>query len=143
MAALRSTEMRSVETKSKRVRRRDRRQVRGNFILCAAIGFAAAFSQTGCVHSASPPVWNYYDQCAAENPSFLAMAECGRRKRLAECTPSNSCSPEGTLFMEYVDSLALSVKNKKMTEAEAMRRYAEYKSGGASPCTPVGGAVKC
>ena len=71
------------------------------------------------------------------------MAECGRQKRLAECTSSNSCSPEGTTFMEYVDSLALSVKNKKMTEAEAMRRYAEYKSGGVSPCMRVGDSMKC
>ena len=71
------------------------------------------------------------------------MAECGRQKRLAECVPSNTCSSEGTVFMEYVDSLALSVKSKKMTESEAMRRYAEYKSGGTSTCTQVGGAVKC
>jgi hypothetical protein len=119
------------------------RQARAKFILSAALGLGAAFLQAGCVHSTSPPVWDYYDQCAAANPSFLAMAECGRQKRLAECTPSNSCSPEGTTFMEFVDSLVLSVKSKKMTEAEAMRRYAEYKSGGASPCTRVGDSVKC
>lgn len=112
-------------------------------IQLVATGFVAAFMQSGCVYSASRPVWTYYDQCAAENASFLAMAECGRQKRLAECTSGNSCSPEGTIFMEYVDSLALSVKNKKMTEAEAMRRYAEYKSGGASPCTRVGDNMKC
>jgi hypothetical protein len=116
---------------------------RAHFILLAALGFIAASIQTACVHSPAPPVWGYYDQCAAENPSFLAMAECGRQKRLAECVPNNSCSPEGTTFMEYVDSLVVSVKNKKMTEAEAMRRYAEYKSGGASTCTTVGNAVKC
>jgi hypothetical protein len=116
---------------------------RPKFILLASLGFIAASIQTGCVHSPAPPVWGYYDQCSAENPSFLAMAECGRQKRLAECVPNNSCSPEGTAFMEYVDSLALSVKNKKITEAEAMRRYAEYKSGGASTCTTVGNAVKC
>jgi hypothetical protein len=118
-------------------------QVRGSIILAAGVGLTVALTQTGCVHSASTPVWNYYDQCAAENPSFLAMAECGRQRRLAECTPSNTCSPEGTTFMEYVDSLALSVKNKTMTEAEAMRRYAQYKSGGASSCTRVGGTVNC
>jgi hypothetical protein len=117
--------------------------VRPNFVLLASLGFIAASIQTACVHSQAPPVWGYYDRCAAENPSFLAMAECGRQKRLAECVPSNTCSPEGTVFMEYVDSLALSVKNKKMTEAEAMRRYAEYKSGGTSTCAQVGGAVKC
>jgi hypothetical protein len=53
------------------------------------------------------------------------------------------CDLRRTTFMEYVDSLVLSVKSKKMTEAEAMRRYAEYKSGGASPCTRVGDSVKC
>ena len=113
----------------------------------AGIRFAsvliAASIETGCVHSQAPPVWGYYDRCAAENPSFLAMAECGRQKRLAECVANNTCSAEGTVFMEYVDSLALSVKNKKMTEAEAMRRYVEYKSGGVSACTQAGGAAKC
>jgi hypothetical protein len=116
---------------------------RPNFILLACLGLVAAPIETGCVHSQAPPVWGYYDQCAAENPSFLTMAECGKQKRLAECVANNSCSAEGTVFMEYVDSLALSVKNKKMTEAEAMRRYAEYKSGGVSACTQVGGAMKC
>lgn len=121
----------------------ERLVTRVNLTLFAVIGFVAAFMQTGCVHSSAPPVWGYYDQCAAENPSFLAMAQCGRQKRLAECAANNSCSAEGTVFMEYVDSLALSVKNKKMTEDEAMRRYAEYKSGGASTCSAVGNAVKC
>ena len=112
-------------------------------VLLACLGFVAAAIEMGCVHSQAPPVWGYYDQCAAENPSFLAMAECGRQKRMAECVANNTCSAEGTVFMEYVDSLALSVKNKKMTEAEAMRRYTEYKSGGVSACTQAGGAAKC
>jgi hypothetical protein len=88
----------------------------------------AASVLASCAHS--PPVWDYYDQCALQNPSFLAMAECGRQKRLAACVPNDTCSPEGTTFMEYVDTLAVSVKTKKLTEAEAMRRYTEYKSGG-------------
>ena len=100
-----------------------------NFNLPMVAAVAAASMLGGCAHS-PPPIWSYYDQCAAENQSFVAMAECGKQKRLAECTANNSCTPEGTTFMEYVDSLALSVKNKKMTEAEAMRHYTEYKSGG-------------
>jgi hypothetical protein len=102
---------------------------RFNFILSAAIGSVTALMLTGCA-SPSRLVWEYYDQCARENPSFLAMAECGKQKRLAECAPNNTCSPEGTMFMEYVDSLVVSVKKKEMTEAEAMRRYTEYKNGG-------------
>ena len=98
------------------------------FVLLGAIPFAAAGALTGCAHSLV--VWEYYDQCALENPSFLAMTECGRRKRLADCVPTNTCSPEGTMFMRYVDSLALSVSKKELTEAEAMRRYLEYKAGG-------------
>jgi hypothetical protein len=34
------------------------------------------------------------------------------------------------MFMQHVDTLVLSVKNKELTEAEAMRRYTEYKAGG-------------
>jgi hypothetical protein len=32
--------------------------------------------------------------------------------------------------MEYIDTLVLSVKKKELTEAQAMRRYIEYKAGG-------------
>jgi hypothetical protein len=99
---------------------------RFNFILSAAI---AALMLTTCA-SPSRVVWEYYDQCARENPSFLAMAECGRQERLAECVPNNTCSSEGNMFMQYVDTLVLSVKKKELTEAEAMRRYTEYKNGG-------------
>jgi hypothetical protein len=103
--------------------------VRFDFILSAAIGFVTTLMLTTCA-SPSRVVWEYYDQCARENPSFLAMAECGRQKRLAECAPNNTCSPEGTMFMQYIDTLVLSVKKKELTEAEAMRRYTEYKNGG-------------
>jgi hypothetical protein len=117
--------------------------LRINLILSATAGLVAAFMQTGCAHS--PSVWHYYDECAGagENQSFVVMAECGRKKRLAECGANNSCSPEGNVFVEYIDSLAQSVKDKKMTEAEALRRYAEYKSGGTSRCTQVGNTTKC
>ena len=67
---------------------------RPGFVLLACLGFVAAAIETGCVHSQAPPVWGYYDQCAAENPSFLAMAECGRQKRMAECVANNTCSAE-------------------------------------------------
>ena len=99
-----------------------------DFLLSGAIGPMVAFMLASCAHS--PLAWDYYDQCALQNPSFLVMAECGRQNRLAACMPNNSCSPEGTMFMEYVDSLVLSVRAKKITEAEALRRYTEYKSGG-------------
>jgi hypothetical protein len=34
------------------------------------------------------------------------------------------------MFMQYIDTLVLSVKKKEPTEGEAMRRYKEYKAGG-------------
>ena len=103
--------------------------VRFNLILSAAIGLVTASILTTCA-SPSRVVWEYYDQCARENPSFLVMAECGKQKRLAECVPNNACSAEGNMFMEYIDTLVLSVKKKELTEAEARRRYTEYKNGG-------------
>ena len=115
--------------------------VKSTLILSAGAVFLAAIMQSGCAHS--PLVWHYYDECVGDNQSFVAMAECGKKKRLAECAATNTCSAEGNVFVEYIDSLAQSVKDKKMTDAEAMRRYAEYKSGGASRCIQVGGATKC
>jgi hypothetical protein len=108
--------------------------VRLNFVFLAIMAFVAALILNNCAHSR--PVWDYYDQCAQENPSYLAMAQCGKQKRLAVCVPNNSCSSEGTAFIRYVDTLVRSVENKEMTEAEAMQRYAEYKSGGASTTPP-------
>jgi hypothetical protein len=88
----------------------------------------AALVLTSCAHS---PLYGItMTNALFKTVSFLAMAECGRQKRLADCLPNNTCSPEGTTFMEYVDTLAVSVKTKKLTEAGAMRRYTEYKSGG-------------
>ena len=86
--------------------------MRFHFIFSAVIAFVAATMLTKCGNSSV--VWEHYDQCALENPSFLAMAECGRRKRLAACEPNNTCSPEGTMFMQYVDSLVLSVKKSNL-----------------------------
>ena len=110
-------------------RRGAERVVRFNFILSASISLGTALLLITCA-SPSRLVWEYYDQCARENPSFLSMAECGRQKRLAECVPNNTCSPEGNMFTQYMDTLVLSVKKKELTEAEAMRRYTEYKNGG-------------
>ena len=125
---------------------------------------ALPFVLTAC--ASSPSVWVYYDRCSAQSSSFIAMAECGKEARNAECTAHNSCSPEGTTFVQYTDSLVLSVKNKEMTEAEAMRRYAEYKTtmqsgirrdqaivaagvaagagaSGPTSCTRIGNTVNC
>jgi hypothetical protein len=56
------------------------------------------------------------------------------------------------------DALAMAVKNKEMTEAEALRRFAEYKTGvlnarnrdaairatgGPHTCQMVGGTLNC
>ena len=61
---------------------------RPGFVLLACLGFVAAAIEMGCVHSQAPPVWGYYDQCAAENPSVLAMAECGNRSVWRSASPT-------------------------------------------------------
>lgn len=91
-------------------------------------------------------VWSYYDACASQTSSFVAMAECGRQKELAACSKPDpipltlhgpfgpvipqKCSPpaESLAFMQYADALAMQVKRNEMTEAEAFRRFAEYKT---------------
>jgi hypothetical protein len=93
-----------METLGRTFERRAELVVRFNFIFSAVIGFLTALMLTACA-SPTRVVWEYYDQCARGNSSFLAMAECGKQKRLAECVPNNACSPEGNMFMEYIDTL--------------------------------------
>lgn len=95
-----------------------------SFIVVCALPFLL----TGCLSFGGPMVWSYYDKCSAQSSSFIAMAECGKQARNADCIPSNDCSSMGNAYVQFTDSLVLSVKNKEMTEAEAMRRYAEYKT---------------
>ncbi len=130
------------------------------FLLLAAF-LLFPFVLTGCL-ATSPPAYTYYDKCNAQTSSFLAMVECGKEARNAECTAHNSCSPEGTAFVQFSEALAMSVRNKEMTEAEAMRRYAEYKTNllsglrrdqaivaagaaasGPTTCTKTGNTVNC
>jgi hypothetical protein len=112
--------------------------------------------------ASTPPAWAYYDKCSAQTSGFVAMAECGKEARNAECIPRNNCSSVGTAFVQYTDALVLSVKNKEMTEAEAMRHFAEYKTNvlgdirrdraivaagaaasGPTSCTKIGNTVNC
>jgi hypothetical protein len=121
---------------------------------------AMALILNGC---ANKTAFSIYDECSVQNSSFVAMAECGKQKRMAYCTEHNNCSSSGTAFVQYTDALVLSVKNKEMTEAEALRRFAEYKTtffantrrdaaivaagaaaaSGPTTCTQIGNTVTC
>jgi hypothetical protein len=132
-----------------------------NIIVLLAALCAASLVLANCA-ARSAPVWTYYDKCSAQNGSFVLMAECGKEARNAECIPKDTCTSVGTSFVQFSDALVLSVKNKEMTEAEAMRRYAEYKTamqggirrdqaivaagaaaGGPTSCTRIGNTVNC
>ena len=63
-----------------------RRVARFNSILSTALGFVTALMLTTCA-SPSRVLWEYYDQCARENPSFLAMTECGETEASGGVSP--------------------------------------------------------
>lgn len=82
----------------------------------------------GCVANPNIPAWNFYDQCAYKSPSFIEMANCGRKERQAYCTAHKNCMPDGDFFVRYADSLVTSVRNGEITEAEAQRRWIEFRA---------------
>jgi hypothetical protein len=90
-----------------------------------AFGLALAAALSGC---ASPPVWRIYDACAAQTSGFTAMVECGKAKRQAACEEHHDCSDVGNAFVQYADALAAQVQSHQITEADAMARFAEYKT---------------
>lgn len=117
----------------------------------------------GCARP--PPVWTYYDKCAAQTSSFVAMVECGKEKRTTTCQSPETerfCGAEGTAFVQYADGLAQQVRNHEISDAVALQRFAEYKSslfqgirrneaivtagqaaGGPRTCVNNGNTVNC
>jgi hypothetical protein len=87
---------------------------------------AAAVLLVGCARQ--PPVWAIYDTCAAQTSNFVAMVECGKQRRNANCQEARACSPEGNTFVQYADALAMQVTNRQISEAEALKQFAEYKT---------------
>lgn len=98
-----------------------------------------------------------YDECEATTSSFAAMIDCGKRKRAEKCRAAFNCTTEGDRVVAYGDALAQSVKDGSLTEAEARRRWIEFKlartdeyarrasSTARTPvtCTTVGGVTNC
>jgi hypothetical protein len=76
------------------------------------------------------PVWRVYDACAAQTSGFVAMVECGKAKRQASCSKDfwDGCSSVGNAFVQYADALAMQVQNHEISEADAMAKFAEYKT---------------
>jgi hypothetical protein len=130
--------------------------------LIALLGVPAL---SGCATSASKLAKSsitHYDDCAKQTTSFVAMAACGKQRREADCGSANACTNTGNAVVQYADALAKSVSNREMSEAEAQRRFAEFKMGvisarnrdlaimdagaaasGPTVCNRVGNIVTC
>lgn len=80
---------------------------------------------SGC---ATKPAYVHYDECSAETATFRDMVVCGKRKRTAYCQKEGACTDLGNSFVQYADALAQQVAAKEISEGEARRRYAEYKT---------------
>jgi hypothetical protein len=129
-------------------------------VLLLGAATASAWLLTACAHA--PPVWVEYDACAAQTSNFVAMVACGKEKRTAACEAVKQCSPKGNAFVQYADALAMQVKSRQITEADALKQFAEYKTqmlggvrrnqaiiaagaaaGGPRTCTRIGNTVNC
>jgi hypothetical protein len=109
----------------------------------------------------APSVWKNYEACS-EHGSFVAYADCAKARRVAVCKSAIDCSSRGATIVQFTDALALQVKNREMSDGEAFRRFAEFKTKviadddrddaviagamiGSRPrtCTPAGRGVQC
>lgn len=74
-----------------------------------------------------PSAISFYDSCARQASSFIDMAACGKETRNNSCEAHGTCSSNGNSIVMYVDSLATSVKTHEMTEAQAQRKWVEFR----------------
>jgi uncharacterized protein YecT (DUF1311 family) len=91
-----------------------------------ALAIALPLLMAAC--AANKTAIQHYDECAVENSSFEAMVACGKQRRTAYCQEHNNCSADGNAFVAYADSLVASVNRHEMTEAEAQRRWIEFRT---------------
>ena|SRR5437667_3615635 len=87
----------------------------------------AATALCGCV-TAGKPAWVFYDECSNQTSSFQTMVACGKQRRNEYCEAQQACGAVGNSLVQYADALAQSVNNHEMTEAEAQRRWIEFKT---------------
>ena len=56
------------------------------------------------------------------------MVACGAQARNAYCQAHNLCSANGNAIVAYADSLVQSVNNHELSEAEARRKWIEFRA---------------
>ena len=98
--------------------------------VCTTTAIAAAMLCLPLGGCASHEVSNFYDAQSCSSQGFVAMVACGKSKREAYCHDVyfNNCTSMGNAFVQYADALAAQVQSHQITEADAMARFAEYKS---------------
>ena len=72
--------------------------------------------------------WQHYDECQSTTTSFIAMAECGKQRRLAYCADAPNCGEFGASLTQYADSLAQAVRSGEMSDAQARQRFILFKT---------------
>jgi hypothetical protein len=95
-------------------------------VLLALICILASASLSGC----APPktAWSHYDECATQNLPFADMVACGKAHRTAYCEEHHDCSADGNAVVMYADSLVQSVNRHELSEAEAQRKWIEFRT---------------
>jgi hypothetical protein len=57
------------------------------------------------------------------------MVDCGKARRTAHCEAHPSgCGSDGDAIVEFANALAASVASKEMSDAEARRKFIEFKT---------------
>jgi hypothetical protein len=93
--------------------------------MLAAIGLAS-IPLSGCLTMASNiPVWEHFDACP-DRSTFHEWVACAKEKRKAACD-AGRCSSSSSTVVAYVDNLDQAVERRQVTEAEARRKWLQFR----------------
>ena len=88
-----------------------------------------AFLAWGCAQMSNIAAWEHYDACAKQLTSFSAMVGCGSARLKEYCQTRASepaCGTLGNAVAAYADSLEKQIEDKRITEPEARRKWAQF-----------------
>jgi hypothetical protein len=91
-----------------------------------AVTGIVSVSLGGCLTIASNiPVWEHFDACPDQS-TFHKWVTCAKARRQAACDASR-CSSSSSNVVAYVDNLDQAVERGQVTEADARRKWLQYR----------------
>jgi hypothetical protein len=94
-----------------------------------ALLLASAVLLWACSTTKDMAAWEFYDGCMLDNVYFSGVVFCGEQRLNSHCERDRgapACGQAGMAAKAYASYLADQIDNRKLTDGEARRKWAQF-----------------